>query len=140
MKPILLLSVLLCISAGAVAAADPPTVTWTMHVKPVLVSRCINCHHSGSMLGQLSLESRLMAFQKRPSGPVILPGRPDSSPLYQVLRKPPKDLKAMPPYGHRITDREINLIYDWIKQGALWPEGKAGTLRPMKEGTKHPET
>ena len=132
MKPILLLSVLLCISAGAVAAADAPPVDWAMHVKPVLTSRCINCHHSGSMLGQLSLENRAMAFRKRVAGPVILPGRPDSSPLYQVLKMPPKNPKAMPPFSHRITDREINIIYDWIKQGAPWPEGKAGTLKPMK--------
>lgn len=136
MKPILLLSVLLCISAGAVAAADALRVDWTMHVRPVLISRCINCHHSGAMFGQLSLENRAMAFHERAGGPVILPGRPDSSPLYQVLRMPPKDLKAMPPSGHRITDREMSLIYDWIKQGATWPEGKAGILKPMKSREK----
>ncbi len=132
MKPALLLSALLSISAGALSAADPPRVDWVMHVKPVLVSRCINCHHSGSMLGQLSLESRSMAFQQRAGGPVILPGRPDSSPLYQALRMPPKDPKAMPPFGHRITDRELSVIYDWIKQGAAWPSGRTGTLKPMK--------
>jgi hypothetical protein len=31
-----------------------------------------------------------------------------------------------------VTDTEINLIYDWIKQGAEWPEGKEGVIKPMK--------
>lgn len=132
MKTYLHLAALISLCTGTLIAADAPRVDWTMHVRPVLLSRCINCHHSGSMLGQLSLENRAMAFRKRAGGPVILPGRPDSSPLYQVLRMPPKFPKAMPPFGHRITDREINIIYDWIKQGAPWPEGRAGTLKPMK--------
>lgn len=132
MKTSAFTAALLILAQGIVYTAETPPVDWTRDVKPVLVSRCINCHHSGSMLGQLSLESRGMAFQKRAGGPVIIPGRPDSSLLYQVLKLPPKNLKAMPPFGHRITDKEINLIYDWIMQGAAWPEGKAGTLKPLK--------
>ena len=62
-----------------------------------------------------------MAFKKRANGPVIVPGRPDSSALYLVLKMPPKNPKAMPPAGHRVTDREVNLIYDWIKQGKFPP-------------------
>ena len=113
--------------------ATESRVDFAAHVKPLLTSRCINCHHSGSMFGQLSLENRAMAFKKRANGPVIVPGRPDSSALYLVLKMPPKNPKAMPPAGHRVTDREVNLISDWIKQGANWPEGKAGMIVPMKK-------
>ena len=73
-----------------------------------------------------------MAFKKRSKGPVILPGKPDSSMLYLVLKLPPKNLKAMPPNGHRVSDKETNLIYDWIKQGASWPKGAAGVIVPTK--------
>jgi uncharacterized membrane protein len=120
------------LSFTAATAADGRKVDFAMHVKPVLTSRCINCHNTGTLLGELSLENRTMAFKKRVNGPVILPGKPDSSMLYIVLKLPAKNLKAMPAAGHRITDTEINLIYDWIKQGAEWPEGKAGVITPMK--------
>ncbi len=100
-------------------------------VKPLLESRCVNCHHSGALFGNLNLENREHAFAKRPTGPVILPGKPNESPLYYVLKLPPKDSKAMPPTGHRISDKEMDLIYQWIDEGAKWPEGKAGVLRPV---------
>jgi hypothetical protein len=120
------------VSFTAARAADAPKVDFAKQVKPLLTSRCINCHNTGTLLGELSLENRAMAFKKRVNGPIILPGKPDSSMLYIVLKLPAKNLKAMPAAGHRVTDTEINLIYDWIKQGAEWPEGKAGVIKPMK--------
>jgi mono/diheme cytochrome c family protein len=126
---ILLLSLSL-LSMTPAYPADSSAVDFVRHVKPVLISRCINCHHTGTLLGELSLESRAMAFKKRVNGPVILPGKPDSSMLYIVLKLPAKNPKAMPAAGHRVTDKEIEIIYDWIKQGAEWPEGDAGVLKP----------
>lgn len=117
--------------AGALHAADAK-VDFTTQIKPLLGSRCINCHHSGALFGELNLENREMAFKKRANGPVIIPGKPDSSMLYLVLKLPPKEMKAMPPNGHRIPDREMNLVHDWIKQGADWPTGAGGVIRPLK--------
>lgn len=125
------------VSFSAARAADAPKVDFATQVKPLLTSRCVNCHHSGSMFGELSLENRTMAFKKRVNGPIILPGKPDSSMLYLVLKLPAKNLKAMPAAGHRVTDTEINLIHDWIKQGAEWPEGKAGVIKPMRTKTEN---
>ena len=101
-------------------------------IKPLITSRCINCHHSGALFGELNLENRAMAFKKRVNGPVILPGKPDSSAFYLVLKMPPKNPKAMPPNGHRIPDKDVNLIYDWIKQGAAWPKGADGVITPSR--------
>ncbi len=123
------------LSITAAMAADAPKVDFATQVKPLLTSRCINCHHSGSMLGELSLENRAMAFKKRVNGPVILPGKPDSSMLYLVLKLPAKNLKAMPAAGHRVADSEINLIHDWIMQGAEWPEGKEGVIKPKTDNS-----
>ena len=36
----------------------------------------------------------------------------------------------MPPNGHRIPDREVQFIHDWIRQGAAWPTGAEGVIRP----------
>jgi mono/diheme cytochrome c family protein len=113
-------------------AAEPRAVDFVSDVKPFLTSKCVNCHHAGALFGELNLENRAMVFKKRANGPVILPGRPDSSMLYLVLKLPPKNLKAMPPNGHRVSDQEVELIYDWIKQGASWPKGAAGVIVPTK--------
>jgi mono/diheme cytochrome c family protein len=121
----------LLLLTGSAAAADAK-VDFETQVKPLLEGKCVNCHHSGALLGELNIENRAMAFKKRDRGPVILPGKPDSSALYLVLKMPPKNPQAMPPNGHRVSDAEMNLIYDWIKQGAVWPKGEAGVLKPTK--------
>ena len=114
------------------AAPEEAKVEFATQIKPLITSRCINCHHSGALCGELNLENRAMAFKKRVNGPVILPGKPDSSAFYLVLKMPPKNPKAMPPNGHRIPDKDVNLIYDWIKQGAAWPKGADGVITPSR--------
>lgn len=133
MKISLLIHVL-CFSVwvALTSAAEVSRVNFVKEVKPLLTSKCVNCHYSGALFGELNLENRTMAFKKRVNGPVILAGSPDSSMLYLVLKLPPKNLKAMPPNGHRVSDQEMKLIYDWIKQGASWPEGVAGVIAPLK--------
>lgn len=129
----LLLSAALCMLGSGYLRADDARIDFVKQVKPILGSRCINCHQSEALFGNLNLENRLQAFKKRLGGPVILPGKPDSSPLYIVLRLPAKDPKSMPPDGgHRISEGETRTIYTWIKQGAEWPKGADGTIPPVK--------
>lgn len=123
-------AIALCVLGRPLLATEAP-IDFITQVKPILGSRCILCHHSEALFGNLNLENRAAAFKNRPGGPAILPGKPDSSPLHSVLILPPKNLKAMPPSGHRISDREVKIIYDWIMQGASWPEGAPGVIPPV---------
>ena len=106
-------------------------VSFTKDIKPLLEARCINCHHAGALLGDLNLENRELAFKHRAKGPVITPGSSDKSPFYLVLTLPEGDRKAMPPTGHRISPAETGLIKRWIDQGATWPTGPDGVIKPM---------
>jgi hypothetical protein len=36
----------------------------------------------------------------------------------------------MPPEGHQIPVEQIALIKRWILEGADWPEGPEGTVKP----------
>lgn len=119
---------ILC-TVGCRKAATIPVDFFTQ-IKPLLENRCLNCHHSGALLGNLNLENRATAFKERPAGPVIVAGLPEQSRLYLVLTLPESDRKAMPPVGHRIPADDIALIKRWIAEGAPWPGGAAGALRP----------
>jgi mono/diheme cytochrome c family protein len=135
MKTTHLLSVVACVFlSGPCFAADEPPVDFVKQIKPVFADRCVECHHSESMLGDLNLQSRKLAFRKRTGGPVIAPGRPDSSLLLMTLTLPAKDKKAMPATGHRIPMDEVNLIRRWIQEGAKWPEGVEGFVPAKKAG------
>ena len=106
-------------------------VDFVTQIKPLLENRCINCHHSGALFGDLSFESRALAMQPRKKGPVIMPGQPVNSHLYIALTLPDPDKKAMPPTGHRIPSAEVELVKRWIKEGAKWPDGPDGEIKPV---------
>lgn len=114
-------------SAHLFAAEDPP-VDFVKLIKPILADRCVECHNSETLLGELNLENREHAFRNRKAGPAIVPGEPEKSMLYLALTLPPKDKKAMPATGHRIPKDEVNSIRQWIKEGAKWPEGNDGAI------------
>jgi mono/diheme cytochrome c family protein len=121
--------------ATASHAADEPPVDFVKQIKPILAERCVECHHSGALFGELNLQSRKLAFQKRSTGPAIVPGAPERSLFHLVLTLPPKDRKAMPATGHRIPKDEVSLIRRWIQEGAKWPEGEEGFI-PAKKAAK----
>jgi mono/diheme cytochrome c family protein len=136
MKTTHLLSVvaIVFVSGLNLSAAEPP-VDFVKQIKPLIAERCVECHHSESMLGDLNLQSRKLAFGKRSGGPVIAPGQPARSLLYIALTLPPKEKKAMPATGHRIPKDEVELIRRWIEEGAKWPEGEEGFV-PAKKASK----
>ncbi len=105
-------------------------VDFVTQIKPLLQSRCVNCHHSGAMFGDLSFENRALAMQPRKKGPIIVPGQPGTSQLYIALTLPDPDKKAMPPTGHRIPNPEVELVKRWIEEGAKWPDGPEGAIKP----------
>ncbi|MEZ5385402.1 MAG: c-type cytochrome domain-containing protein [Prosthecobacter sp.] len=118
----------LALGASLLTAADEPAVDFVKQIKPILADRCVECHNSETMLGELNLQTRELAFRKRATGVVIVPKEPEKSMLYLALKLPPKDKKAMPATGHRIPTDEVSLIRRWIAEGASWPEGKDGAV------------
>lgn len=132
MKHITALAACLSLTTALHAAEDPP-VDFVKQIKPILADRCVECHNSETLLGELNLQNRELAFRKRKPGPAIVPGEPEKSMLYLALTLPPKDKKAMPATGHRIPKDEVNTIRQWIKEGAKWPEGKDGAVAAQRK-------
>lgn len=98
-------------------------VDFVADVKPVLESRCLECHHSRYVFAGLNLETKKLAMKGGRSGPVIVPGAPHQSLLYKVLLLGHENPVAMPPTPERLEREQQQLIHDWILQGAPWPDG-----------------
>jgi len=134
MKRIPLLTLLLTcfiIGLSCQEKKSAQTVDFTAQIKPLLEARCINCHNSSALFGELNLENRALAFKPRAKGTVITPGQPEKSPLYIVLTLPEAEQKSMPPTGHKIPNADVDLVKRWIKDGAKWPDGADGVVKPM---------
>jgi len=119
------------VSLAACRAEDEKdVVSFATSIKPLLERQCVNCHNSNAMFGDLSLENAEHAFKTRSKEAVITPGSPEKSLLYQVLTLPRAELKSMPPTGHKISPQDTELVKRWIQQGAGWPKGADGVIKP----------
>lgn len=117
---------------GPAGAAKQTTgtarISFERQVKPVLESKCLSCHSGESAPWNFRLESRALAFQPGTSGPRIVPGKPEQS-LVLSLASTHKNVAVMPLVGNRLTTAESKMLRQWVKEGAAWPEGRAGELK-----------
>ncbi|MSU63333.1 MAG: hypothetical protein EXS31_13210 [Pedosphaera sp.] len=120
----------LWISQGAewpdnVALAQQRRVNFVKDIQPILEFNCVSCHREGHAKGELRLDNKSDAFKSGENGPNIIPGRADKSKVYTSTAAGPDDDKLMPPAkkGGPMPKDKIELIKDWINQGAPWPDG-----------------
>ncbi|MEW5977355.1 MAG: PSD1 and planctomycete cytochrome C domain-containing protein [Acidobacteriota bacterium] len=90
----------------------------------VLSRNCFTCH--GPLIqrpmGGLSMKDTQSLIKGGTRGPAVVPGRPEESRLFQAVLRT-GDLN-MPPAGP-LSEKDTELIRQWIAQGAVWPERKA---------------
>ena len=66
-------------------------------VRPILAENCYKCHGSEKQKGSLRLDVPEMALAGGESGPAIVPGKPDKSPLVEAIKW---ESLEMPPTGN----------------------------------------
>ena len=93
-------------------------------VRPILESHCVSCHRTDKAEGGLDLSSKVAAMTSGDNAPSIVPNEPSESPIYRLLTLPGDDELRMPPIdtGDSLSDQEMNVIKEWIKLGAIWPD------------------
>ena len=102
--------------------ADAQTDFFEAKIRPVLATHCFECHGNKDK-GGLKLNSREAALKGGDSGAVIMLGKPKQSLLIKAVEHLDEDL-AMPP-KEKLPTHVIADLTRWIRDGAVWPEGKA---------------
>lgn len=116
----------------AIQAARSGPVDFVAHVKPVLEAKCAMCHNSKALPGHVSFENRREAVRTKALGAAILSGHPEKSLLVTHTASTHQNVSVMPAVGERVTKEEYEILKKWIKEGAHWPEGAAGTLKTIQ--------
>ncbi len=88
-------------------------------VRPVLVTRCLECHGPAKQEGGLRLDARAHVLAGGASGAVIVPGDAAASRLMAAIRR--QGDPKMPP-DRPLSAGEIAALERWIQAGAFWPE------------------
>ncbi len=103
------------LTACLVSLAEVPA--FESSVLPILQSNCIECHGEKVRMKDLDVGAYDRLMRGSESGPVVVPGKPDESRLYQLIRE-----GKMPAGKPRLSEKETGAIRAWIEGGAL-PSG-----------------
>lgn len=96
-------------------------ISFNEEVRPILNESCVSCHGGVKKSGSLSLLEQESAFAKgEESGvPAIIAGKPEESELMRrVMHHDPEE--RMPMDGEPLQEKEINILRQWIREGAKW--------------------
>src|SRR5437899_3832695 len=102
----------LLFASAPVIAAVP--VTFEKDIRPILKAHCFECHGEGEKLkGGLDLRLRRLILQGGDDGPVLVPGKPERSLLFNLVHS-----GEMPKRDKKLTRDQVALIKQWITAGA----------------------
>lgn len=95
-------------------------IDFSAQVKPIFNKRCISCHGGVKRNADFSLLFRQEALDTTESGNLaIVPGDPEHSEMIRRLTL--KDPEERMPYKEEPLSREeINILTQWIREGAEW--------------------
>ena len=118
--------------AGCPATTDPTdtstATTFVADVLPIFQGQCIGCHAEGGFSGitlELTEESGYDRIVNQPSAQdasftLVVPGDADASLLYlKVSSNTPPVGSRMPFFRTPLSDDDIEVIRNWIDQGAV---------------------
>lgn len=113
----------------------PRKVDFEKDVYPIFTEKCISCHGPKKQKGKYRMDTKEGTFKAGDSGPFIIAGNSEKSPIIHMvaglieegLMPPPSDKKGE---SEPLTKEQIGILRAWIDQGAAWPDG------PIKEFIK----
>jgi mono/diheme cytochrome c family protein len=109
----------LAVNFGFAAEAK---VDFTKEIQPILQQNCVKCHGAEKQKGKLRLDSRAAALKGGKDGPALVAGDAAKSDLIRRVSLPKTDDDVMPSEGDPLSKAQIELLKEWINQGAVWPE------------------
>lgn len=115
---------LIAVTAPA-RAADK--VDFAKQVRPIFAETCYKCHGPQKHKGDLRLDSVVAINKGGKDGAVLTPGNPDKSDLFHRITLPATDDDVMPPKDGPLPKEKIELVKQWIAEGANFGDWKADT-------------
>jgi hypothetical protein len=94
--------------------AESQTVSFSGNIMPILETYCIKCHGLERVREGLNMTTYDNLMTGSFNGPVVVPGNADESLLVELIAN-----NEMPDRGPKVTPEELQIIINWVNQGAL---------------------
>ena len=102
-------------------------VDYNSQIQPIFNSSCTNCHSGSDAEEGLNLSSYNNVMNGGDGGDVVIPYDHANSLLWQYINS-----GFMPPGTNDLTDSQVDLIAQWINEGAL-PEPNEPMIGDMND-------
>lgn len=99
-------------------------VDFNHEVVPLLKKHCTECHAGDKKKGSFSMNTRATLLEGSENGVMLVPGQVAKSKILELVVSSDPDTR-MPPKGPGLTPAEVEVLKNWIKEGAVWTEGFA---------------
>jgi len=110
---------------GAIASAPAWAGDYLREVKPLLAEHCYRCHGASQQKGGLRLDTAAHALKGGETGPAFKTGDPEGSLMVQALKGAHDSISRMPYKKPPLAEGQIQLIEQWIGEGAAAPADEA---------------
>lgn len=110
---LLLVTAFAVLKISSINAAPATQISFSDDVQPILESRCANCHFGEFTSAELHMDTYESLMEGSENGPVIVAGSAKKSLLVQKI-----STGEMPKRGPKLTPAQVQIIMDWIDQGA----------------------
>jgi mono/diheme cytochrome c family protein len=107
-------------SAGAQAKVD-----FAKQIAPILEQSCVKCHGPEKQKGKLRIDTKAAALKGGSEGPLFVAGDAAKSELIRRILLPKDHDEFMPSEGEPLPKAQIDLLKQWVAEGAVWPDGVA---------------
>ncbi len=123
--------------AGIVCGGEH--IDYVTQVKPLLRARCFACHGALKQEAGLRLDTAAAMFLGGDSGAAVIAGDEAASLLIERVSATAADQRMPPEFeGEQLSHEEIQLLRDWLAQGALAPEQETAEADPREHWAFQP--
>jgi mono/diheme cytochrome c family protein len=137
MRTIRLLASGWILSGSSMTSADEPVRSkvvsaqqaefFEARIRPILAEHCQRCHGSKKQESGLRLDTREGLLKGNDAGPVVMPDKPEESPLVEAIRY---DSSVKMPPKAKLPRQAIDDLTAWTRMGAPWPESSPSSAQP----------
>ncbi len=124
----------LCLAAAISVSHFSIAANFESDILPIFEDNCLDCHGPDKDRSGFRVDLRAVMLKGGDTGlPTIVPGDWEASYLMEVVTHLDEEM-AMPPKGDKLSDAQIELLKQWVNQGAIWP-GQMDAV--IEDGTDH---
>lgn len=107
------------------SSATAVEISFNRDIRPILSDVCFKCHGPDEQqrVGEFRLDTKAGALARVEGGHAVVPHDVDGSLLFQRVTSSDADVRMPPPdSGRNLTAQQIELLRQWIADGAQWQE------------------